>query len=138
MTNVIKIGNNEDGIDCAYVHYIDDDKTPYWRVHFNMSRVHWALFENDWYDKDIENFNSKDENNKYTSLQSIPKYHVYKDKVKLYKVNIEEEPEIAGLFRVMSVPTTTTISKSGDTYSQPGVLNEETLKYFLEGLIQKK
>ena len=62
----------------------------------------------------------------------------YKDKITLYKVNIEEEPDIAGLFRVMSVPTTATISKSGDTFSQPGVLNEETLKYFLEGLIQKK
>ena len=43
----------------------------------------------------------------------------YKDKVSLYKVNIEEEPEIAGLFRVMSVPNTTT-------------------KYFLDGLILKK
>ena len=61
----------------------------------------------------------------------------YSDKINLYEVNIEQEPEIAGLFKVMSVPTTTTISKSGDTYSQPGVLNEETLKYFLEGLLQK-
>ena len=62
----------------------------------------------------------------------------YKDKINLYKVNIEEEPEIAGLFRIMSVPNTTTISKSGDTYSMAGALNEETLKYFLEGLLQKK
>ena len=62
----------------------------------------------------------------------------YKDKVNLYKVNIEEEPEIAGLFRVMSVPTTVTISKGGDAQSMPGALNEETLKYYLEGLLQKK
>ena len=62
----------------------------------------------------------------------------YKDKINLYKVNIEEEPEIAGLFRVMSVPNTTTISKSGDVFSQPGALPEDTLKYFLEGLISKK
>ena len=62
----------------------------------------------------------------------------YEDKINMYKVNIEEEPEIAGLFKVMSVPTTTTISKSGSVYSQPGALNEETLKYFLEGLLQKK
>ena len=62
----------------------------------------------------------------------------YKDKVSLYKVNIEEEPEMAGLFRVMSVPNTTTISKSGGVYSVPGALNEETLKYFLEGLLSKK
>ena len=62
----------------------------------------------------------------------------YSDKINLYEVNIEQEPEIAGLFKVMSVPTTTTISKSGSVYSQPGALNEETLKYFLEGLLQKK
>ena len=62
----------------------------------------------------------------------------YKNKINLYEVNVEQEPDIAGLFGVMSVPTTTTISKSGDTHSQPGALNEETLKYFLEGLIQKK
>ena len=62
----------------------------------------------------------------------------YSDKINLYKVNIEDEREIAGLFRIMAVPNTTTISKSGDTFSQPGALNEETLKYFLEGLLQKK
>ena len=62
----------------------------------------------------------------------------YEDKIKMYKVDIEEEPDIAGLFRVMSVPMTTTISKSGGIYSMPGALNEETLKYFLEGLISKK
>ena len=62
----------------------------------------------------------------------------YKDKINLYKVNIEEEPDIAGLFRVMSVPTTVTISKSGGLHSMPGALNEETLKYFLEGLITKE
>ena len=44
---------------------------------------------------------------------------------------------MAGLFKVMSVPTTATISKSGDVQSMPGALNEETLKYFLEGLISK-
>ena len=61
----------------------------------------------------------------------------YKDKINLYKVNIEEELELAGLFRVMSVPTTITISNSGDAQATPGALNEETLKYFLEGLISK-
>ena len=62
----------------------------------------------------------------------------YEDKIQMYKVNIEDEPEIAGLFRVMGVPNTTTISKGGDVSSTPGALNEETLKYFLEGLITKK
>ena len=62
----------------------------------------------------------------------------YKDKINLYKVNIEEESEIAGLFGIMSVPNTTTISKSGETFSMSGALNEATLEYFLEGLLQKK
>ena len=62
----------------------------------------------------------------------------YTDKINLYKVNIEEEPEIAGLFRIMSVPNTVTISKSGSVFPMTGALNEETLKYFLEGLISKK
>ena len=61
----------------------------------------------------------------------------YKDKINLYKVNIEEEPEIAGLFKVMSVPTVATIFKDGKSYSTPGALNEETLKYFLDGLLSK-
>ena len=62
----------------------------------------------------------------------------YSGKVNLYEVDIEREPEMASLFGVMSVPTTTTISKGGDVLSQPGVLNEDTLKYFLEGLLSKK
>jgi len=62
----------------------------------------------------------------------------YSSKVSLYEVNIEQEPEIAGLFGVRSVPTTTTISKSGDIFSQSGVINKDTLKYFLEGLLSKK
>ena len=62
----------------------------------------------------------------------------YEDKIKMYTVDIEEEPEIGSLFRVMSVPNTTTISKSGGVFSMPGSLNEETLKYYLDGLISKK
>ena len=61
----------------------------------------------------------------------------YEDNVKMYKVNVEEEPEIAGLFRVMAVPNTTTISNNSEIFSLPGALNEETLKYYLEGLISK-
>ena len=61
----------------------------------------------------------------------------YEDKINLYKVNIEEEPEIAGLFKVMSVPTTITISKSDKLHSTLGAMNKETLKYFLDGLLSK-
>ena len=62
----------------------------------------------------------------------------YNGKINLYKVNIEEEPEIAGLFGVRSVPTSVTISKTGDTESTIGSIPKDTLKYFLVGLITKK
>jgi thioredoxin-like negative regulator of GroEL len=62
----------------------------------------------------------------------------YNDKINLYKVNIEEEPEIAGLFGVRSLPTSVTISKSGDTEPTIGAIPKDTLKYFLEGLTTKK
>ena len=55
----------------------------------------------------------------------------------MYKVNIEEEPEMAGLFRGMSVPTTVMIRKDGNVVPVPGALNAETLKYYFEGLISK-
>ena len=59
----------------------------------------------------------------------------YKDKINLYKVNIEEEPEIASLFRVMSVPQISMIRKDGSKEQAVGGMNEETLKYWLGGLI---
>ena len=62
----------------------------------------------------------------------------YEDKIQMYKVNIEEEPELAKRFKVMSVPLTTSISKSGDVNSTLGSIPKDTLKYFLDGLISKK
>ena len=35
------------------------------------------------------------------------------------------------LTQLESTSTTTTISKSGDIFSQSGVINKDTLKYFL-------
>ncbi len=48
----------------------------------------------------------------------------YKDKINLYKVNIEEEPDIAGLFRVMSVPNVAMIRKDGTTEQAVGGMDE--------------
>ena len=61
----------------------------------------------------------------------------YSDKIKMYKVNIEEEPEIANLFGVMSIPATAMISKSGKTESAVGSMTTDQLKYWLEGLVSK-
>ena len=59
----------------------------------------------------------------------------YEGKINMYKVNIEEEPEIANLFGVMSIPATSMIRKDGKTESSVGSMTTDQLKYWLEGLI---
>ena len=59
----------------------------------------------------------------------------YSNKINFYEVNIEEEPEIASLFRVMSVPQVSMIRKDGSKEQAIGGMNEDTLKYWLGGLI---
>ena len=61
----------------------------------------------------------------------------YGSKVNFYKVNVEEEPQIAGLFGARSLPTIIMISKDGNPSSVIGALPEDTLKYYIEGLISK-
>ena len=61
----------------------------------------------------------------------------YEGKINMYKVNIEEEPEIANLFGVMSIPATSMIRKDGEVEKSIGSMNEDTLKYYLDGLISK-
>ena len=58
----------------------------------------------------------------------------YSDKIKFYKVDIEEEPQMASLFRVMSVPQVSMIRKDGTTEQSIGGMNEDQLKYWLDGL----
>ena len=59
----------------------------------------------------------------------------YSDKINFYKVDIEEEPQIASLFRVMSVPQVSMIRKDGSKEQSIGSMDEDSLKYWLEGLI---
>ena len=59
----------------------------------------------------------------------------YEDKVKMYKVDIEQEPEIARLFRVMSVPQVSMIRKDSSREQSIGGMGSDQLKYWLEGLI---
>ena len=59
----------------------------------------------------------------------------YKDKINMYKVNIEEEPEIAGLFGVMSIPAMSMIRKNGESELGVGAMTKDQLKYWLGGLI---
>ena len=59
----------------------------------------------------------------------------YSDKINFYKVDIEEEPQIASLFRVMSVPQVSMIRKDGSKEQAIGGMNKDSLKYWLGGLI---
>ena len=58
----------------------------------------------------------------------------YEDKVEIYKVNIEDEPEITSLFGVRTVPQVSMIRKDGRTEKEIGAMNVDQLKYWLEGL----
>ena len=62
----------------------------------------------------------------------------YQDRINFYKVNIEEEPKLSEIFEVRHIPHYVMISKDGGVSPGSGAVNKETLKYFLEGLIQKK
>ena len=59
----------------------------------------------------------------------------YEGKINMYKVNIEEEPEIAGLFGVMSIPATSMIRKDGSSELSVGAMTQDQLKYWLGGLL---
>ncbi len=62
----------------------------------------------------------------------------YTGKIDMYKVNIQAETNLATAFGARSIPYMVFISKSGETTNQMGALDENTLKYYLEGLISKK
>ena len=61
----------------------------------------------------------------------------YTDKIDMYKVNIEEESDIAAMFGARSIPYMVFIPKDGNTTSQVGALDANTLKYYLDGLTSK-
>ena len=58
----------------------------------------------------------------------------YENKINMYKVNIEEEPELASMFGVRSIPATAMIRKNGQTESSVGSMTTDQLKYWLDGL----
>ena len=61
----------------------------------------------------------------------------YSDKVKMYKVDIEKETDMAILFGARALPYMVFISKDGEIEGTPGALNKDQLKYYLDGLISK-
>ena len=59
----------------------------------------------------------------------------YSDKIDFYEVDVEESPELAVMFNARSLPTVVMIRKNGQKEHGIGGMNEETLKYWLGGLI---
>ena len=61
----------------------------------------------------------------------------YKSKVDFYKVDIDEELEIAVAFGVRSVPMMLYIPTEGKPNLEVGAPNKDELKYLVEGLLTK-
>ena len=58
----------------------------------------------------------------------------YENKINMYKVNIEEEPELASMFGVRSIPAMAMIRKNGQKELMTGSMTQDQLKYWLDGL----
>jgi len=59
----------------------------------------------------------------------------YNSKIDFYEVDVEESPELASMFNARSLPTVVMIRKNGTKETGVGGMNEDTLKYWLGGLI---
>ena len=61
----------------------------------------------------------------------------YEDKINMYKVDIESEPDMAIEFGARALPYMVFISKDGNVTQNVGSLGKDSLQYYLEGLISK-
>ena len=65
----------------------------------------------------------------------VPKYE---DKINMYKVDIEESPEVAQMFGARGIPYMVFISDSGEVSPNVGALTTDQLKYYFDGLLTKE
>ena len=61
----------------------------------------------------------------------------YDGKVLIYKINVDQERELASAFQVRSIPTLLFFPTKGDPMMQPGALNEQALKEIIETKLLK-
>ena len=61
----------------------------------------------------------------------------YKDKIDMYKVNVEKERDMAMMFNARALPYIVFISKDGAVTTQAGALDKNTLQYYFDGLLSK-
>jgi thioredoxin 1 len=56
----------------------------------------------------------------------------YKDQINIYKVNTEEEPELATLFGIRSIPSLLFVPMNGKPQMAAGALPKQTLKELID------
>jgi len=56
----------------------------------------------------------------------------YKDQINIYKVNTEEEPELAALFGIRSIPSLLFVPMNGKPQMAAGALPKQTLKELID------
>ena len=56
-------------------------------------------------------------------------------KIRIAKVNVDENPQLSQAFKVMSIPTLMMVKDSTIVFSQPGALQEPTVRDLIKQLI---
>lgn len=69
-------------------------------------------------------------------LEEVAK--TYKGQIKVYKVNIDNEPELAQVFGVQSIPTVLFIPVGKQPAIQPGLLQKEQLEQIVKEFLLKE
>ena len=63
----------------------------------------------------------------------VDKFAEENDDVKVGKINVDEEPELAIQFKVMSIPTLKLFSGGEEKKTSVGVISDDDLKAFVKG-----
>ena len=61
----------------------------------------------------------------------------YEGKVDIYKINVDEEEELASLFSIRSIPTLIFIEKNGTMHRSQGAMGKPQLKEAIEKVLLK-
>lgn len=61
----------------------------------------------------------------------------YESKIYIYKVDVDQEPELSGAFGIRSVPTLLFIPANGEPSMSPGAPSKAQLKQIIEGHLLK-
>ncbi len=59
----------------------------------------------------------------------------YKDKINVYKINTEEEQELAGMFGIRSIPSILFVPKDGNPQMSVGAVPKDQLKQAIDDIL---